>query len=259
MSLGTTVNGEFHENKEVTLLTKKQVPYDFIPMNLTIAAVGDSLTKGVGDSTKQGGYIPYLQSKLEVNRGINKVEFSNYGVKGNKTIDLIKRLKSDELQNAIKASDMVILTIGGNDVMKVVRENISHLEKNDFNPAKAQFEKNLYKIIDTIRILHPQIPIVLVSLYNPFYAWFADVKEMDEILVEWNAIGHDVISTYRNAYFVNIDEVFKNTNDNLLHSDYFHPNNQGYNLIANLLYEELIKNAIKNIDRKQYMVRIEEK
>jgi lysophospholipase L1-like esterase len=250
--MGTSVKGEFHANKNVTFLTKEQIPQGFFPVNYRIMSIGDSLTKGVGDSTMRGGYIPVLKKKLQGEKGINNIEFLNYGVKGNKTQDLLKRLETNEVQNAIKGSDIVILTIGGNDIMKVVRDNISHLEKNDFYSAKVQYEKNLYRIIDSIRIVHPRIPIILISLYNPFYTWFADVKEIDEILIEWNTIGQKVIDNYKGTYFVHIEDIFKNAH--VLHSDYFHPNNKGYNLIANRVFEELTENVLKKYPTKHYSV-----
>jgi lysophospholipase L1-like esterase len=241
--MGNSVKGEFHANKDLISLTKTQVPQDFFPMNYRILSIGDSLTKGVGDSTKMGGYIPVLQTKLQGQKGIKHVEFLNYGVKGNKTIDLLKRLKTVEVKDAIKSSDILILTIGGNDIMKVVRENIAHLKKNDFYFAKLQYEKNLYGIIESIRMQHPRIPIILISLYNPFYAWFADVKEIEEILKDWNTIGQKVISNYKDTYFVHIEDIFKN--EHVLHSDYFHPNTKGYNMIANRVFDELTENVLK--------------
>jgi lysophospholipase L1-like esterase len=250
--MGTTVKGEFHAKKDEMILTKKDVPQDFFPTNYRVMSIGDSLTKGIGDSTKKGGYIPVLQTKLQGEKGIKDIEFLNYGVKGNKTKDLLNRLNIAEVQNEIKESDIVILTIGGNDIMKVVKENISHLEKNDFYSAKIQYEKNLYGIMDNIRMQNPRIPIVLISLYNPFYAWFADVKEIEEILTEWNSIGQKVISNYKDTYFVRIEDIFKN--EHVLHSDYFHPNDQGYNLIANRLFEVLTENVFKVSSSKHYSV-----
>jgi lysophospholipase L1-like esterase len=247
LAVGTIVKGEYHANKQTLILTKRQIPYDFFPTNLQIISVGDSLTKGVGDSTKSGGYIPYLEEQLEDYKGISDVEFQNFGIRGNRTDDLLKRLGTADLQDAIKKSDLLILTVGGNDIMKVVRENIGHLDKKDFEPAKKQFEKNLYLIFKTIRKVQPHIPIVLVGLYNPFYAWFADIKEMEEILYDWNSAAKKVVSNYRTTYFVNIDEIFKGTTKNLLHSDYFHPNDYGYSLIASHLYETLVQSAIKDM------------
>ncbi|MFD2445743.1 SGNH/GDSL hydrolase family protein [Bacillus sp. CGMCC 1.16607] len=252
------ISGKIHSIKMNYPLNKATVPLDFIPSNLTIVSAGDSLTQGVGDSRKRGGYIPYLKAELEGEKGINKVNFMNYGVKGNKTGDLLKRLKSIELQKAIKSSDMVILTIGGNDIMKVVKENISHLEKKDFQSAKIQYEKNLIQIMNSIRDMHENVSIVLIGLYNPFHTWFADVKEMDEILFEWNIIGEKVISSYDQTYFVKIDEIFKNSTENLLYKDYFHPNDKGYSYIANRLYKSLSDKAIDDLALKRYLASKEE-
>jgi lysophospholipase L1-like esterase len=250
--MGNSVKGQFHANKDVTFLTKQKVPQDFFPVNYRIMSIGDSLTEGVGDSTKRGGYIPVLQTKLQGEKGFKNIEFLNFGVKGNKTKDLLKRLKTNKVQNAIKGSDIVILTIGGNDIMKVVSENISHLEKKDFYSAKVQYAQNLSKIIDSIRRDQPRIPIILISLYNPFYTWFADVKEIDEILKEWNTISQKVIDNYKDTYFVHIEDIFKN--EHVLHTDYFHPNDKGYNLIANRVFEELTENVLEKYPTKQYSV-----
>lgn len=249
----TSVSGETLSYKKSFSLAKKPIPFDFIPSNLKVVSIGDSLTKGVGDSTKRGGYIPFLQSKLESEKGINKVIFSNYGIKGNKTSDLLNRLKQKEIQNGIKDADMVILTIGGNDIMKVVRENISHLKKEDFLLPQGQYRENLNKILGSIRKIQPNASIVVVGLYNPFFAWFADVKEMEEILTDWNQTGQNVVGSYKNTYFVQVDKIFKNNNDNLLHKDYFHPNDKGYSLIADQLYVTIIDRALEELSQRRYI------
>lgn len=147
---------------------------------------------------------------------------------------------------------MVILTVGGNDIMKVVKKNFSHLEKKDFIPAKLEYEHNLMMIMDTIRHEDSDIPIVLIGLYNPFYVWFANVKEMDEILIEWNDSARNVVSSFNDTYFVHIDEIFKNTTDNVLHKDYFHPNDLGYSLIAERLHETVASKTLKDLNERQY-------
>jgi lysophospholipase L1-like esterase len=257
-SNATIVSGKIQPYKSIYSLTKEKVPLDFIPSNLSIVSIGDSLTKGVGDSKNQGGYIPYLQYSLEGEKGINNVNFLNFGVKGQNTADLLKSLKSMELEKAIKGSEMVIITIGGNDIMQVVKKHISHLEKKDFIPAKQRYEENLAQIVRSIRKLQPNVSIVLIGLYNPFITWFADVKEMDEILTEWNIIGQNVVSSYDNSYFVRIDEIFKNTTDNLLSEDYFHPNDLGYSYIADRLYESLTEKALEDLSLRRYLASKEE-
>ncbi|WP_249927521.1 GDSL-type esterase/lipase family protein, partial [Heyndrickxia sporothermodurans] len=139
-----------------------------VPKDLTIVSVGDSLTQGIGDSTNKGGYIPYLAKDLETMRMIKKVNFQNFGVRGNRTDQLLKRLQQKELGASISKADLVIITIGGNDIMKVFKDNFSELEMSKFNQALIGYKQRLNNIIKTIRKKNPHAGIVLIGLYNPF-------------------------------------------------------------------------------------------
>lgn len=236
----------------------KPIPADFLPRNLTVLSAGDSLTQGVGDSRDQGGYLPYLKTLLEKEKGIQQVDFYNYGVKGNRTTQLLKRLKTPEMKAALQEADMVIITIGGNDIMKVVRDNISNLQLSSFDQEKEAYRKHLSQIIEAIVDENPGAAIVLVGLYNPFSKWFSNIKEMDEIVADWNIAGQSVIANYPNGYFVPIEDVFLDANENLLYTDNFHPNDKGYELIAERLNKTLEERVIPDIDKKAFLVNTEE-
>ncbi|MDV2888613.1 GDSL family lipase, partial [Alkalihalophilus pseudofirmus] len=75
-------------------------------------------------------------------------------------------------------------------------------------------------IMETIVEQNPNTAIVLVGMYNPFSKWFSDIKEMDDIVSEWNKAGQSVVVKYPNAYFVEIDDIFLNTNEDLLYTDH---------------------------------------
>lgn len=254
----SSFQGKMNQSKQTALLLKEDVPSDFIPQDLTIVSVGDSLTQGVGDSANKGGYLPYLQAELEKEKGVNHTEFYNFGVKGNRTDQLIKRLQTTNVQAGIEKADIVIITIGGNDVMKVVRENFSHLKVEYFNKAKRQYENNLHEILQLIRTINEDTMIVLVGLYNPFYTWFSDVKELDEIIDEWNETSELIIETYEDAYFVKIADLFEYHGESLLYTDYFHPNDKGYELIASRLFEKLDGEVIGEIADRNFVIRKEE-
>ena len=165
----------------------------FIPQDLTLVALGDSLTEGVGDRTESGGYIPYLQSLLEGEEEINKTTFSIFGVAGSRSDQLLKSVQTEEVKTAVQEADLVIVTIGGNDMMKVVQENITSLNKVDFEEQKGLFEENLNSMIRTIRQENADSYIVLVGLYNPLYQWFPEIKEMNEVVNEWNEGSQKVL------------------------------------------------------------------
>jgi len=247
-----------HQEKKVAAQVFAQIPADFYPRKLTIVSAGDSLTQGVGDSTDQGGYLPYLKTMLEKEKGITEVDFDNFGVTGNRTTQLLKRLKTPEMKEVLQKADMVILTIGGNDIMKVVKDNISNLQVSDFIKEKESYRNHLSQIMEAIVQENPNASIVLVGLYNPFSKWFSDIKEMDEIVADWNQVGQSVITNYPNAYFVEIEDVFLNTTEDLLFTDHFHPNDKGYELIAERLNETLSERVIPDLEKKPYTVSTEE-
>ncbi|MEI2404252.1 SGNH/GDSL hydrolase family protein [Bacillales bacterium AN1005] len=226
---------------------KQEVPESFVSEELNVVAAGDSLTQGVGDSTGTGGYVPYLQKLFQQEQGIGTVTINNYGVKGNRTDQLLKKIKSAEVKQSISDADMVILTIGGNDIMKVVRDHISNLQLDDFTPQMKTFETNLYNVLREIRKDNQQAAIVLVGVYNPFTKWFADVDEMNDIVTEWNRTGENILTLYDNTYFVPIEQIFSDTTENLLYTDYFHPNDKGYQLIADEIYTKVKDTAIGEI------------
>ncbi|WP_286183531.1 SGNH/GDSL hydrolase family protein [Bacillus sp. ISL-55] len=239
--------GNFNKVKETGLEFKEALPPSFFPKDLHIVAAGDSLTQGVGDSTNTGGYIPYLAQQLENEKTIKNANFENFGVRGNRTDQLLKRLKNKNVQSSIEEADLIILTIGGNDLMKVVKENFSSLKLNHFQVEQKLFAMHLQEIFLAIRNQNQEAPIVLVGLYNPFYNWFADVKEMNLIVDEWNGQSLSIVEQDGNAYFVDIHDIFLNNEENLLYTDYFHPNDRGYQLIADRIYDILDEQVIDSM------------
>lgn len=228
-----------HVTREVSLWDKDDPNEDFIPKNLKIVSIGDSLTQGVGDSTKKGGYVPYLENHLESMDGINNAQFHNYGVRGNRTDQLLKRLKEAKVKKSIEEADVVMITIGGNDVMKIFRENLSHLSLEVFQEEKRLYQKRLNEIMKTIKSYNSDAGIVLVGLYNPFNTWFSDIDEVNQIISNWNSSSEQVLSSYDKTLFIKIDDLFIDSGDTLLYEDYFHPNDEGYKLIADRMFMSL--------------------
>ncbi|MGG1631391.1 SGNH/GDSL hydrolase family protein [Rossellomorea sp. NRS-1567] len=230
-----------HITREVSMWDKDNPNETFIPKNLKVVSVGDSLTQGVGDSTKKGGYVPYLEKHLESLDGVKDAQFHNYGVRGNRTDQLLKRLKKEDVKTSIEQSDLVMITIGGNDVMKIFRENLSHLKLEVFQEEKRKYQLRLQEIIETIRSYNPNAGIVLVGLYNPFNTWFSDIEEVNQVIHDWNDASREILSDYDKTLFVKIDDLFIDAGDNLLFEDYFHPNDEGYKMIADRMFTNLTK------------------
>ena len=243
-----------HSKTNITRSLKKEIPADFIPTNLSVVSVGDSLTQGVGASNDQEGYIPYLSAYLETNRGIKDAHFSNYGVRGNRTSDLLSRLQDDQIKRDITNADAVVITIGGNDIMKVVKDKFTNLTMADFLKASVSYENRVEKIFQTVRQYNKDAEIYFIGLYNPFGKWMSAFSELDTIMDDWNEIGMEVTKRDSNAYFIRIDDIFSVSDENLLYKeDYFHPNDRGYELIAARIYDEMKEKTVETLYAKGAM------
>ena len=210
----------------------------FIKENLDIVAVGDSLTQGVGDSTDKGGYIGILEETFNSNGETARVDIENFGKRGNRTDQLLKRLESEEISNSINNADIVLITVGANDVMKVVKNNFTNLNYQDFVEEQEGYENRLHDIIQKVEELNPEAPIYLLGLYNPFNQHFKNIPELGQIMGDWNAISRGVISEYEQATFIPIRDLFEGSEEELLwEEDLFHPNERGYKKMAERVLE----------------------
>ena len=225
---------------------------------MKVVSIGDSLTQGVGDSTKSGGYVPYLRDKLESLGSVKEAEFSNFGKKGNRTDQLLKRLENDDIESAVKQADIVFITIGGNDVMKVFKKNLYDFNLAVFNEESIKYAARLREILNLIREYNPDTGIVLLGIYNPFNTWFSDIKEVNEIILNWNSLSEEVLKEYDRTAFIKVNDIFIEGKDSLLYEDYFHPNDEGYKMIADRMFEELTKReTLAELTQNEFTVREE--
>lgn len=223
---------------------------------LRLSAVGDSLTEGIGDTTHTGGYVPLLQTDLSEHYRIDVVQAENFGKSGDRSDQILKRIKKNEdMQNSIRKADVILVTVGGNDLMKVIQSQIfNKLSIKKFVKPREKYQKELEKMYTEIRVLNPNAPIYQLGIYNPFYKSFSEIEEMQEIVDYWNEGSKEFVDAQENAFFVPInDEIYnglpelgtstsgttdsslsKNAlNDLISEEDSFHPNNLGYQIIAN--------------------------
>ena len=242
--------------KSDTELTKK----DFLAQEATpfhYVAIGDSLTEGVGDTTNQGGFVPLLAQSLTDTYDY-QVTDSNYGVSGNTSKQILQRMQEKtDIQKSLVKADMMTLTVGGNDVMAVIRKNLTSLSVSTFTKPAKSYQKRLRQIIELARAENEDLPIYILGIYNPFYLNFPDMTEMQEIVDNWNNATESVTEEYANVYFVPInDDLYKGINgeegivstsgdqttvinDVLFSGDHFHPNNIGYQILSDVTMEKI--------------------
>ncbi|MBF0777216.1 SGNH/GDSL hydrolase family protein [Streptococcus cuniculi] len=219
-------------------------------------ALGDSLTQGVGDKTGQGGFVPLLAQNLVNDYGY-QVTYDNYGVSGNTSQQVLKRMDEAEIVNSLKKADMMTLTVGGNDLRHAILDNITNLEISVFDKPAQEYSERLLKIIDKARTDNPNLPIYVIGIYNPFYLNFPELTEMQTIVDDWNQVTVSTVDQLDGVYFVPINELLykgldgekgisqaysmpsRVANNLLAEEDSFHPNNTGYEIMNKAVMEAI--------------------
>lgn len=227
----------------------------------TYVALGDSLTEGVGDSTKQGGFVPILAQSLS-NENDGQYQPVNYGVAGNTSAQILDRLKKQtDLQKDLKKAHVMTLTVGGNDLRKVVVDHLSDFSLSDIRKPLKNYTANLKEMITKARKDNPHLPIYVVGIYNPLYLNFPELTSIQTAVDRWNETTEETIAQFDQVYFVPInDALYKGidgkmgvsevsdgkatiANDALYEEDRFHPNNTGYEKMKQAILEKI--NATK--------------
>lgn len=204
----------------------------FSQHDLSIVSIGDSLTEGIGDDEANGGYVGILEEAI--NEEENLVSIENFGRRGNRSDQLSQRLEEDDdVIQAIGHADIILMTIGANDIMKVFKDNFTDLQIETFTSEQIRYEQRLNHIFAMLNEMNPDATIYLIGFYNPFQAYFPDIEELEYIITSWNQIGLDITSQYDNAHYIPIKDLFEDQDTPLLAEDNFHPNHIGYELIAN--------------------------
>ncbi|ABJ72119.1 SGNH/GDSL hydrolase family protein [Lactococcus cremoris] len=237
----------FRTEKKVSALSVKHLSY---------AALGDSLTEGVGDATGQGGFVPLFAKEIENSTG-GSVSSQNFGKAGDTSTQIYNRMmKSKKITDGLKKANIITITIGGNDVLKVIRDNVTKLSsmtEKDFVKPEELYQARVKKLLDKIREDNPQAQIYVLGIYNPFYLNFPDLTVMQNVIDSWNTATAGVVSQEKNTYFIPINNLlYKGSGDkqaveadsstsavanNLLYTeDHFHPNNIGYQIMADAVF-----------------------
>lgn len=203
---------------------------------LQIVSLGDSLTRGVGD--KEGiGYVGRMKEDLQKDYK-QKIALTNLAVSGAKMPDLLKQIESNGAQYSIKQADVIVLTIGGNDLFPGW-ESLGKIDLETYRPDTETFQNEAKKIIEEIRKLNTDSPIFWLGLYNPFED-VEDLKGSSNIVVDWNASLEKLALNDKNVYITPTFDLFQNRGKDLLYSDHFHPNEVGYTYMAERLVQKVV-------------------
>ena len=144
---------------------------------ISIVALGDSLTQGVGDPKKAGGYVSRTKQALD-KKGYKHVTTVNYGIAGQRSDQIDKRVQNNVkgLSSSLKKANIIVLTFGGNDLLQSLQSNALVDGKAKFNSRMKQasitYQAKVNRLMNDIRKENKKAPIYVFGIYNPIYVYF---------------------------------------------------------------------------------------
>jgi lysophospholipase L1-like esterase len=193
-----------------------------------IVVMGDSIAYGTGDEKGRGlpTYLPVLL-KPQTTKALT---IENVGVNGMRIDGLRNQVKGEKLQALLPITDIVLISIGGNDLRELRSENNSLIKESKFKTLEADYLKNLQEIVAVIRKSSPNAYIVFLGLYNPYEkaGSFEDVK----YLSLWNFDTQKLFEADARAIFIPTYDLYKFNIKRFLAPDGIHPNSLGYQTLS---------------------------
>lgn len=187
-----------------------------------IVILGDSVAYGYGT---KGGISKYLKESFFHSK------ISNLGINGLTSNGMVERLRSGVWDKVIASADLVLINIGGNDLLHGFRGQGAKGLVRQFSVIKRTFRQNLLETYRYLRGLNENMIIVQNNLYNSMKKEVQYFGFTELLLRLWNsAIGEKGVIVSKTGLMGKNPEIWL---------DSIHPNDEGYKLMHELLMKTL--------------------
>ncbi len=194
--------------------------------------LGDSLARGAGDETGLG-ISGRLDDELR-RRQLKARRTYNVAVNGARTRDLLAMLDRPNVQQLLRESNAIIVSIGGNDLWG--GSDWRNAAPADPDAAMNEVLGRIEQAVEKIRAVNPRGRIFFVGLYNPFAATPMG-EQMTGLVNRWNARLLEHFGNDPQFTLVATADLFSHRDRLAL--DRFHPGGEGYALIARRIADAL--------------------
>lgn len=202
--------------------------------SLFYLALGDSLTRGIGDEESRYGWTGRLADEMVRWPAISSVELDNRGKNGRRSDQLLKLLEKGHYDEQLQKADLLSISIGGNDVMKVIKKDLFSLNSTTpFEQELEEYRTRYEAIIRYIRAHNAEAPLMILGFYNPFTLITDEHNSFNDMMKRFNSVMESQALQDVNACFIPVDDLFLTNDDLVYHTDFFHPNAQGYDNMTN--------------------------
>jgi lysophospholipase L1-like esterase len=171
--------------------THRPVSYGTSPTTTRVIRV-----VGLGDSVMAGthcgcaGLAEEYAKALQARTG-GRIQVTNLGANGLVTADVLADLDRDaSTRNAISRADLVVVTIGANDLVPQLDEwETTGCDRTCFSGPAVRMGRNLKRVLAAIRALrisHPE-PVLVTDYWNVFTDGDVARRAGGQAQIDWNA------------------------------------------------------------------------
>lgn len=192
--------------------------------------LGDSLARGTGDESGLG-IAGRLDAELR-RRHVRARRTYNFAVNGARTNDLLGVLDHENIREMLRQSNVVLVSIGGNDLWGGT--DWRSAVPPDPDAAMNEVLTRIETAVERIRAVNPKARIFFVGLYNPFVKTPIG-PQLTRLVHRWNARILEHFASDADFTLVQTEDLF--SHKDRLSLDRFHPNGEGYELIARRVAE----------------------
>ena len=208
-----------------------------------IVAIGDSITQAdthwtvLGHkNTIQGGWVTRLGSMLNENYP-DEYEVINKGINGDTAYGVLNRLNRDVI---LLKPDIVIIAIGTNDIFG----NLGIAP----NSTPEFYQTVMIRIFDKLKLNLPDTPVFVMGMttvlrkyaHMKFGNFLPPQKDLQTIFNDYNNILKELAQNFK-LFYVDLPSQWPGDVEARwkFYADGIHPNDAGYDLMAESLYDTL--------------------
>lgn len=192
-------------------------------------AIGDSLTAGYGAPSDYS--FPARYRALAEQAIGKKVVLHNYGKIGATAGEILIKIRQEaDVRSYLQKADIISVTAGGNDLIQAAKSYYNDRDTAILKAALVQYAGHMRQLMKELKKLkmnknRPYL-IRLIGIYNPLPEFSETVFWIKRFNSHLYRLEKDHIRA------VDVYEAFEGRGDDLLSDDRFHPNADGYRLIA---------------------------
>ncbi len=195
-------------------LAKRPEPRPAASVPRHVAIIGDSVARGAGDESRRGigGYLPA------------SVAVTNLGIDGAGTRTVLRHLTRSHVRAALRQADVVIVSIGGNDLFGDSRVRLLSTVAPRYAMWRA--DVRVRRVVAAIRRENRRARVYVLGLYNPYRAAW-----LDQHIARWDSRLIGSFAEWRGVAVIRIADLLEPPRM-LSALDRFHPSAAGYRGIA---------------------------